>query len=313
MTQRWTLTFGQTLRSIRVIRGFTMDDIAEKSGHNQSSLSVIERDKIIPSAGFLRDVAPFYGCPWWSQAHNVSWLTMVATAPARADDQSDQNALHFYLDLGVQIRSLLTLAIAQDPSVAPLYRQCVDVFGLPGLTALSAVETAPLWAWLAEMLAMDAHTIQSDADATVQAKSILVETLAFFRENLIRINQPNLARDLRAARLARQWSHADLARIASKSLQLAGESSLSALDIAQMENEEVGEMNIVHWIALAHALELPLSQIMPSLTSSSPDDIEAIILQLLKQYGLSPQAIDVLQKMMQLLQSYENPSPVPSP
>jgi len=60
-------------------------------------------------------------------------------------------------------------------------------------------------------------------------------------------------------------------------------------------------------------LELPLSQIMPSLTSSSPDDIEAIILQLLKQYGLSPQAIDVLQKMMQLLQSYENPSPVPSP
>ncbi len=311
MTQRWTFTFGQTLRSIRMIRGLTMDSIAEKSGHNQSSLSVIERDKIIPSAAFLRDIAPFYGCPWWSQAHNVSWLTMIATAAARTDDESEQSALHLYLDLGVQTRNLLTQAMAQDPSVASLYRQCVEVFGLPGLTSLSAVETAPLWAWLAEMLVMDAQAIRSTENANVQAKRLLAKTLAFFRDNLIRVNQPNLARDLRVARLARQWSHADLARIASKPLQLAGESPLSDLDIAQMESEEVGELNVVHWIALAHALELPLSQIMPSLTSSSSDDIEAIILQLLKQYGLSLQAIDVLKGMMQLLQSYETQGLVP--
>lgn len=305
MTQRWTHTFGHTLRSIRMMRGLTMDAIAEKSGHNQSSLSVVERDKSMPSAAFLRDVAPFYGCPWWSQTHNVSWLTMIATATARTDDQSDPNALHVYLDLGVQTKNLLTQAMAQDPSVAPLYRQCLEFFGLPGLTSLSTVKTAPLWAWVAETVVFDEHVIRGSDDANVQAKRLLAKTLAFFRENRMDVNQPNIARDLRAARLARQWSCADLARRASKQLQLAGEPPLRDIDIEQMESE-VGELNIVHWSALAHVLELPLSQIMPSLTASSADDIEAMVMQLLKQYGLSPRAINALKGMMQLLKSYED-------
>ncbi len=310
MTQRWTLTFGQTLRSVRMIRGLTMGVIAEKSGHNQSSLSLIERDKIVPSASFLRDIAPFYGCPYWSQAHNVSWLTMIPPAAARTDDARDPNALYLYLDIGVQIRDLLTQAMAQDPSIAPLYRQCIDVLGLPGLTPLSTVETAPLWGWMAEMLGIDELASQTSEDDPLQAKRILSNTLTYCRENRIGMNLPNMAGDLRAARLARKWSSAELARKASRQLQLAGEPTIHAADIEHME-QELGEVNVVRWIALAHALELPLSQILPTLASSTADELETIIQQVLKHYGLSQRAIDVLTKMIQLLKSYEDHRLVP--
>lgn len=312
MTQQWTLTLGQTLRCVRIARGLTMDAVAEKSGHNQSSLSVIERDKVIPSASFLRDIAPFYGCPWWSNTHNISWLTMIATVASGTANSPSSNALHKYLNLGVRTRNILATAMAEDPTIAPLYRQCVEVFNLPGLTPLATAETAPLWAWIAEILAIDEELVLEGHDVPSQAKHILTAALAYFQENTIGISQPNMSRNLRAARLARHWSPDDLARNASKKLQLAGEDPIRGIDIDQMESD-VGEVNILRWIAIAHALEVPLSQIMPTLASSTGDDIEEVIMQLLNQYGLAPRAVDVVKEMMQLLRSYEDRPRAPRP
>ena len=303
MTQRWTLTLGQTLRRTRMARGLTMDFIAAKSGRNQSSLSVIERDKIKPSAAFLRHIAPFYGCPWWSDAHNVSWLTAIPSNPIEDDETLVSTAPRLYFDLGVRTMHTIADALAEDPNVAALYQQCVELFGLPGLAAPSSGDTTPVWAWVVETLALNEESFPSDSSVVERARSLLTWTLEHFDAHVVEMRQPHTGRALRAWRETRHWSPDELAQKASEQLDLAGGPPILGRDIAQIETGAV-EVDILQWIAIAHALEVPLAQIMPTMTSLPADDIEETILQLLHQHGLSPRAIGVVKDLIQLLKSY---------
>ncbi len=303
MTQRWTLTLGQTLRCTRMARGLTMDFIAEKSGRHQSSLSVIERDKTKPSATFLRNIAPFYGCPWWSDAHNVSWLTAITSNSVPRYDTPDLKTPRGYLDLGVRSMHIVADGLAEDPTIAPLYQQCVELFALPGLTAPNTGDTAPVWAWVVETLAFNEEFLPSGQSVVERATSFLIWTVEHFEVHVLGMRQRHTARALRAWRETRQWSPDELARKASAELDLAGEPPIVGRDIEQIEAAAV-EVNILRWIAIAHALEVPLSQIMPTVASIPAVDIEETILQLLHQHGLSPRAIDVVKDLVQLLKSY---------
>ena len=303
MTQRWTLTLGQTLRWTRMARGLTMDFIAEKSGRHQSSLSVIERDKTKPSATFLRNIAPFYGCPWWSDAHNVSWLTAITSNSVPQYDTPDLKTPRGYLDLGVRSMHIVADALAEDPTIAALYRQCVELFALPGLTAPNTGDTAPVWAWVVETLALNEESLPPDQSVVERARSLLIWTVEHFEAHVFGMRQRHTARTLRAWRETRQWSPDELARKASAQLDVAGEPPIVGRDIEQIEAAAV-EVNILRWIAIAHALEVPLSQIMPTVASIPAGDIEETILQLLHQHGLSPRAIDVVKDLIQLLKSY---------
>lgn len=303
MTEQWTLTLGQTLRCTRTARGLTMDFIAEKSGRHQSSLSVIERDKIKPSATFLRNIAPFYGCPWWSDAHNVSWLTAITANFAPQYDTPILKASRRYLDLGVGSMHIVAEALAEDPTIAPLYQQCVELFALPGLMAPNTGDTAPVWAWVVETLALNEDSLLPGKSVVERATSLLIWIAEHFEAHVLGMRQPHTGRTLRAWRETRKWSTDELAEKASAQLDLAGEPPIVGRDIEQIEAATV-EVNILRWIAIAHALEVPLAQIMPTMASLPANDIEETILQLLHQHGLSPRAIDVVKALIQLLKSY---------
>ena len=303
MTQRWTLTLGQTLRWTRRARGLTMDFIAEKSGRHQSSLSVIERDKTTPSAAFLRTIAPFYGCPWWSDTHNVSWLTAIPSHAFPQYQTLDRKTPRGYLDLGVQSMHRVAEALAEDPTIAPLYQQCVELFALPGLSAPQTGDTAPVWAWVVETLALTEESFPPGQSMVEQARRLLIGTVEHFEAHVFAMRQRHTARALRAWRETRHWSPDELARKASAQLDLAGEPPIIGRDIEQIEAAAV-EVNILQWIAIAHALEVPLTQIMPTVASIPAVDIEETLLQLLHQHGLSPRAIEVMKDLIQLLKSY---------
>ncbi len=310
MTQRWTLTLGQTLRCTRMARGLTMDFIAAKSGRHQSSLSVIERDKIKPSATFLRNIAPFYGCPWWSDAHNVSWLTAIPSNPIGKDETPHSMGPRLYFDLGVRMTHTIAEALAEDPNVAALYQQCVELFALPGLATPRSGDTTPVWAWVVETLALHEESFPSDASAVERARSLLTWTLEHFDAHVVGMRQPHTGRALRAWRETRHWSPVELAQKASEQLDLAGEPPIAGRDIEHIEAGAV-EVDILQWIAIAQALEVPLAQIMPTMPALPADDIEETILQLLLQHGLSPSAIDVVKDLIRLLKSYADDALAP--
>ena len=91
--------------------------------------------------------------------------------------------------------------------------------------------------------------------------------------------------------------------ILTEQLELVGEPPIVGWDIKQIEAATVA-VDIVRWVAIAHALEIPLSQIMPTMAAGPVDDVEEAILQLLHQHGLSPSAIDVVKDLIRLLKSY---------
>lgn len=308
MTQRWTLTWGQTLRCTRLARGLTMNFIAEKSGRHQSSLSVIERNKVTPSASFLRNIAPYYGCPWWSDAHNVSWLIAIPSNSEVQDETPDSMARRMYFDLGVRTMHTIADALTADPAIASLYQHCVELFGLPGLAAPSSGNTAPVWAWVVETLALNEKSFPSNHSVVERARSLLTWTIEYFDADVVGMRQPHTGCSLRAWRKTRHLSRDELAQKASEQLNLVGEPSIAGRDIEQMEAAAV-EVDILQWIAIAHALEVPLSQIMATTTSLPADDIEETILLLLHQHGLSPRAIDVVNDLIRLLKSYADRAP----
>lgn len=303
MTQRWTLTLGQTLRGTRVARGLTMDFIAEKSGRHQSSLSVVERDKITPSAAFLRNIAPFYGCPWWSDLHNARWFTAIPSNPEFLHDPLNAQASRMYFDLGVRSMHIVRDGFAEDPTIASLYQQCVELFALPGLAAANSGDTAFVWAWMVETLALSDESFPPDQSVITAARNLLTWTVEHFQAHGIGIRQPLTGRALRAWRETRHWSPDQLAQKASEQLELVGEPPIVGWDIKQIEAATVA-VDIVRWVAIAHALEIPLSQIMPTMAAGPVDDVEEAILQLLHQHGLSPSAIDVVKDLIRLLKSY---------
>lgn len=307
MAQRWTLTLGQTLRCTRTARGLTMDFIAEQSGRHQSSLSIIERDKTTPSATFLRNIAPFYGCPWWTDLHNVSWLSAFTARAVPKGENSDSKGPYSYLDLGVRTMHIVQDALAEDLTITPLYQRCVELFGLPGFVESksgTSGNSAPVWAWVVETLALNEDDLLRPGPRVVErARSLLTQAVDHFEAHAIEMRMPHAGHSLRVWRETRHWSSDTLAEKASEQLDLMGEPPLLGQDIERIEAATV-EVDMERWMAIARALEVPLSHIMPTMTALPADDLEETILQLLHQHGLGPRAIDVVKDLIQLMKAY---------
>lgn len=314
MAGQWTLSFGQTLRYIRLARGLTIEEVATKSGRNPGYLSTIERDKAIPSAGFLRDIAPFYGCPWWSDVHNVTWLHMVAALGG--DSEKTTLALspgnRNYFNLASATVEVVAQAITEDSDARQLYRQCLEMLSLPGMGQLDPLETVPVWAWILETLEINQSEMWMDPpDGVGSAQRLLTWINAFFRKNAVNIDRAAVAQAVQAFREARQWTSADLARAASQQLHTTGEAGLQTKDIEAIEQGS-GEVDIQRLSAIAQAFEVPLSQLLHR-PAVKPQVTEAEIVQLLRQYGLNDRAITVIKAMLSYIkgQPEEPTDPIP--
>ena len=57
------LTIGKTIKEFRLLRGFSLNDIAKKTGLNKSYLSKIENEKRDPSLGSLCQISKAINVP----------------------------------------------------------------------------------------------------------------------------------------------------------------------------------------------------------------------------------------------------------
>lgn len=297
-----TLSFGELLKSARLARGLTMAWVASRSGRNQSYLSHIERGQAVPTEEFLRSVASYYGCPWWGERRNKIWLQSVAQIYITSGSQGlgrQDSLVRSALSAGHQIVETLDRAIFQEPDLRTILDNLGERLYLPGIKKLSVKETLPMWSWIRGTLDVDIYGKNSGTSVVETADAILAYVDVTLRDVTVDIDSAVLGRRIREIRESKGWSPESLTRAVNEIRRLQERPVWPVLETADIVEIERGAdpLSLAAVEALAQALDVTPSALL-STTTPGASVSEDEIIEMLRDYGLSEEAVASLQGLL---------------
>lgn len=301
-----TFTFGQTLRSIRIARGLTIDEVAAKSGRNPGYLSTIERDKVNPSAAFLIDVAPFYGCPWWNAERNRLWLQNMAWIYGNTSvlniAAGGAETIRGAVAQAMTMVQILIDAAAVSDEMRRRVDEVMERLQLPGINRIALDETAPIWAWI--VASLDSNVLQQcNQDSVVDKAECILTTISHeLRSNTVDVDSIALGVQARRLRLAKGWTPENVALLINRMWEQThpNEPLVDTTLVLQIE-EGTAAVNMDVLSAIAHVFDVTPSSLLANLDNSPLPVTENDVVEVLRGYGLSDEAIASLRGLLALL------------
>nr|WP_014106990.1 helix-turn-helix transcriptional regulator [Sulfobacillus thermotolerans]AEP14327.1 hypothetical protein [Sulfobacillus thermotolerans] len=301
-----TFSFGQTLRLSRIARGLTIDEVAAKSGRNPGYLSTIERDKVNPSAAFLSDVAPFYGCPWWNVERNRLWLQSLAWIYgntsvlniAAGGAEAVRGAVAQAMTLGQILVEASTLSEAVQQRVG----EVLERLQLPGIKRIMLDETVPILAWV--VASLDVNMLQQcNQDSVVDKAQCILTTMAReLRSNAVGVDSIALGVQVRRLRLAKGWTPENVALLINRMWEQThpNEPLVDTTYVLEIE-EGTAAVNMDVLSAIAHVFDVTPSSLLANVDSAPLPVTESDVVEVLRGYGLSDGAIASLRELLAFL------------
>ena len=259
-----------------------------------------------PSAVFLSDVAPFYGCPWWNVERNRLWLQSIAWLYGNtsvlniAADRAE--AIRGAVAQAMTIVQIFTDASALSNEVWPRVGEVVGRLQLPGINRITLDETVPILAWVVESL--DANVLQQCSQDTVidQAECILTTISHELRSNSVDIDSIALGSQVRRLRLAKGWTPENVALLINRMWEQThpNEPLVDTTYVLQIE-EGAAAVNMDVLSAIAHVFDVTPSILLANLDSAPLPVTENDVIEVLRGYGLGDEAIASLRGLLAFL------------
>lgn len=306
MTGFEQLSFGDTLRCARVARGLKIDDVAQGSQHSQGYLSMMERDKVQPSAEFLQSIAPYYGCPWWNPRRNQQWLQALAWLSGNMSidkvpgggDQVVQSST----ERAAEILALAEDAMAQDPTMREEWDHVLGRVQLPGLHRLSFAETLPVWAWIVASVDGDRWKMSQERPAAHNLHHILQVIKDTLQMDIMDVDGRVLADQIRRHRNTLGWTPENLARAVNELWGARHEGEpLVDTEIIEAVEDARAPVSLDVLSSLGEVFQVPPSSLLTPPQDESLSDAEERVVDALRAYGLGAAAISALRDIIRLL------------